>query len=80
MSNEIMPPEPDLELFQALEELKKKREPWYMDRWMIASVSAIGGALFMIEQPKQSRSRCPRHHPSTRRFRPKAPNFQKEPP
>ena len=47
MSNEIMPPEPDLELFQALEELKKKREPWYMDRWMIASVSAIGGALFM---------------------------------
>ena len=47
MSNETMPPEPDLELVHALQELRTKREPWYLDRWLIASVAAIGGAAFM---------------------------------
>lgn len=47
MSDEHLQPELDLELSQAIQELKTKREPWYLDRWLIATFAALGGAAFM---------------------------------
>lgn len=47
MSDEMIPQEPDIDLIQAIEELKSRREPWYSDRWLIGTCGAIIGALFM---------------------------------